>query len=353
MGNILIIGNFCFGKPAYNGQTQKSRDYYLELCNYFGAASVSYLDSEKFRKRPISAYFKLRSSLKRADSVVLLLGAHAAKFLVPIVSRCKKKYKYKILWSVVGGSLMFDERSATKLLPYFNDCDAIYFETKTMVEHFKNKGYDNIFYAPVFSERKLNSQFDPERNDGILRFCTYSRVCKDKGITDAINAVKRVNGQGIKCTLDIYGQPTDEYKQELQTVMSGAQDYIHLHDYLRGDNVIDTLSQHDAMIFPTFYDGEGFPIGVIECYLAGVPVIASNWHYNSEIVISDKTGFIFEVGDVDALVGHIDRLLKNRDEGLKMRKAAYEYSKNFIPQMVLKDIFHRIGSTDGCEDKNA
>ena len=349
MGKILVIGNFCFDTPVFNGQTQKSRDYYLEFCKHYGDSAVSYIDTEYFRKNPIKSYLNLISSLKRAENVILLLGANAAKFIVPIVARYKKKYNFNLLWSVVGGSLMYESKAKKKLLPHFSKIDSIYFETKTMVDHFTEMGYSNILYAPVFSERRLNGEFNPNRNDGILHFCTYSRVCKEKGITDAINAVKRINFETVKCTLDIYGEPSKDYESELNDVMRGAEDYIKLNDYLRGDCVIDILSRHDAMIFPTFYNGEGFPIGVVECYLGGVPVIASNWHYNSEIVINEETGFIFEVGDVDAIVAYINYLLENRDEGLRMRRAAYEYSKRFLPSLILKDFFDRI---DNHEVKN-
>jgi len=46
------------------------------------------------------------------------------------------------------------------------------------------------------------------------KLCTFSRVLKEKGIEDAINAVIKVNtdcGREV-CTLDIYGQIDENTK---------------------------------------------------------------------------------------------------------------------------------------------
>lgn len=346
MSKILIVGNFGAGKDSFNGQTSKSRDYYNFLADRYGEESVIKLDTSEWRKKIVSSYFKLYKYGNKAENIVLLLGANAAKYILPVVCKIKKKRGCRIFWPVVGGSLLFDGKSQKKLLPYFSKVDLIYFETKTMVEYFAGKGFDNVRYCPVFSKRKLSVQFAPEKNNGVFKLCTYSRVCKEKGITEAVNAVKAINKDGIKCTLDIFGVPYPDYVDEFNRITAGTDEYIHLKDYLKGDGVIDKLYEYDAMLFPTFYDGEGFPIGVVECFSAGVPVIASDWHYNAEIIQHKTNGMIFDLKDTDGLVQCIGYLLGDRDEALKMRRNAYERSKDFDPKFVLGDLFGKIDNGD-------
>lgn len=341
MKKILLIGNFCFGEQSHNGQTSKSRDYYHYLCERYGNENVVTLDTANWRKKIISSYLSLVKLLKNTENVVMLLGVNAAKYILPIVVRLKKKRKYKVFWPIVGGSLLYDTAAQRKLVPMFGKVDAIFFETKKMTEFFANVD-TKAYYAPVFTKRVLHKPFEPEINNGTLKLCTYSRVCKEKGISYAVEAVKNINKGGIRCTLDIFGEPYLEYKDELEEITKGTEDFIFINDYLNGDGVIDTLSEYDAMLFPTYYPGEGFPIGVVECLTGGVPVIASDWHYNSEIIQHGKTGLIFDLNDGNGLVECIGEILNDRQLLLTMKKNAQSYSESFKPECVMKDLFAEI-----------
>lgn len=340
--NILVVGNFNFGSESFNGQTSKTRDYYYCLRDRFGENSVDYFDTAFCRKNILRSFFRLLAKAKKSNHIVLLLGINAASIIVPLICRFKAIFGYKVFWSVVGGAILFDEKKQKKLCKYMKKCKAVYFETKEMTSYFLDKGYSNIFYAPVFTKRHLNKEFLPTINEGIIRACTYSRVCKEKGISEAILAVKAVNEKGVKCTLDIYGKPYPEYEEEFNSLIQGAENYIFCNDYLSGDNVIDTLSKHDLMIFPTFYSGEGFPIGVVECMTAGVPVIASDWHYNKEIVQDGINGLVFDLKDEKALVKSLCLLINDREKLLEMRFNSLKYSENFKPEKVLSNLFDEI-----------
>lgn len=341
MKKILLIGNFCFGEESHNGQTSKSRDYYHYLADRYGSDNIIILDTSNWRKKIISSYLTLIKLLKDCENVVMLLGVNAAKFILPVVVRLKKKCNYRIFWPIVGGSLLYDKAAQKKLVPMFEKVDAIFFETKKMVEFFSHSK-TKVYYAPVFTKRILNKEFEPVINKGVLKFCTYSRVCKEKGISYAVEAVKIINKDSIRCTLDIFGEPYPDYKNELEEITKGTENFIFIKDYLNGDGVIDKLSGYDAMLFPTYYPGEGFPIGVVECLTGGVPVIASDWHYNSEIIQHGTTGLIFDLNDIDGLVECINKLLNNRELLLVMKKNALAYSELFKPSSVLKDLFTEI-----------
>lgn len=341
MKKILLIGNFCFGEESHNGQTSKSRDYYHYLAEKYGAENIVTLDTAHWRKKIITSYLSLLKLLKNTENVVMLLGVNAAKYILPVVTKLKKKHKYRVLWPIVGGSLLYDGGAQKKLLPMFGKIDAIFFETKKMAEFFSDKG-TKVYYAPVFTKRVLSEKFEPEINNGVLKLCTYSRVCKEKGITSAVEAVKNINKEAVLCTLDIFGPPYEDYKNEFDEITEGTESYIFKNDYLNGEGVINKLAEFDAMLFPTYYPGEGFPIGVVECLTGGVPVIASDWHYNSEIIQHGKTGFIFDLNDKSELENCIRQLLDNRGLLLEMKKNAREYSEFFKPNSVLKDLFAEI-----------
>mgnify|MGYP002239410386 CR=1 FL=1 len=62
-----------------------------------------------------------------------------------------------------------------------------------------------------------------------------------------------------------------------------------------------TLCRYDIMLFPTYWYGEGFPGIVMDAYIAGLPLIASDWNINTE-VITEKTGIIIPPKDEESAV---------------------------------------------------
>lgn len=48
-----------------------------------------------------------------------------------------------------------------------------------------------------------------------------------------------------------------------------------------------------VLLFPTYYENEGFARTLIDAYSAEVPVIVTDRRYNSELV-TDKMGFIYK-----------------------------------------------------------
>lgn len=126
-----------------------------------------------------------------------------------------------------------------------------------------------------------------------MKLCTFSRVLKEKGIEDAIEAVTYINEQNKReiFSLDIYGQIDDAYKGDFMMMQRNFPEYINYGGIIRFDRSTEVLRNYYALIFPTYYEGEGFAGTLIDAMAAGVPVIASDWKYNTEIVMRIQRGF--------------------------------------------------------------
>ena len=343
----LVIGSFSLGQGVFNGQTAKTRDYHQVLCEVFGEDSITLLDTFGWKKNPLKLVKDIVCSCAQSENVVLMLGINGSKMIVPLVTFLKSFYHYNILFPMVGGSVMYEFENHKLLQKCFKKIDAIYFETQMMVKHFQELGFDNIGYAPVFTKRNCTKPVDIEKAiTKPLKLCTYARVCKEKGISIAIDAVKKVNDHfgEVVCTLDIFGVPYPEYEEEFNQKLSECEGFVFSNPYLQGDFVIDTLSEFALMIFPTYYEGEGFPIAVVECMLGGVPTIASNWHFNSEIVLDGKTGVVFEPNNAEVLSQVLISLVETPDRIRTMKHECLERAKNFTPKLVMKDIIDRISA---------
>ena len=341
----VIIGNFNFGQSSFNGQTMKTRDYYYYFCERYGKENIETVDTAKWKNQPLNVFFQLLRSCVRSENVVLLLGVNSAKAILPITVMLKKILKYKILFPIVGGSIKYEYKQHKILKGCLSKVNAIYFETKMLRDYFFDLGFTNSFYVPVFTKRRPTQKIDISKSlQTPLKLCTYSRVCKEKGISLAIDAVKKVNERAGKiiCTLDVIGSPYPEYIEEFSQKIKGCDSFIKNKPYLEGDFVIDALSNYALMLFPTFYEGEGFPIAIVECMFAGVPVIASDWHFNSEIVLHNQTGMIFSLKEVDALETILYELISQKDKLYEMKMNCLNNARNYLPENVLMQIFEEI-----------
>jgi glycosyltransferase involved in cell wall biosynthesis len=58
-------------------------------------------------------------------------------------------------------------------------------------------------------------------------------------------------------------------------------------------------------------DAEGLPIVILEAQASGTPVVTSARGGATEGIVDGETGLAFAEGDVDALAGHLRRLLRD------------------------------------------
>lgn len=68
---------------------------------------------------------------------------------------------------------------------------------------------------------------------------------------------------------------------------------------------------------------ETYPISVLEAMAAGVPVVMTRPEGVPELVEDDRSGFVIPVGDEDALVDRLDRLLSDGELRSRMGASAY------------------------------
>lgn len=84
--------------------------------------------------------------------------------------------------------------------------------------------------------------------------------------------------------------------------------YIRYGGSVPFDKSVNVLKDYFALLFPTYYEGEGFAGTLIDAYSAGAPVIviAFDWKYNSELV-NENVGYVCPTGNQTAFI----EILKN------------------------------------------
>lgn len=341
MRKVGIVGHFGDGKNLLNGQTIKTKIITDELIKQYGDNEVKHVDTHGIKKAPIKKYNEIRKLFIQCDNIIMLPAHNGVKVLTPLFLKLNKKYKRKLHYVVIGGwlpELLVNKPSLSKQLKQF---DYIYVETNIMKSKLDKLGFDNIVVLPNCKELPI-LDFDELvfQQGNTYEFCTFSRVMKEKGIEDAVNVIREINEEVgyVKVKLDIYGQIDSNQIEWFNTLQESFPDYIQYKGLVPFDKSTDVVKQYYALLFPTYYSGEGFAGTLLDAYAAGVPVIASDWRYNQEIVKHEETGLIYATRDNQQFKDSVLWLIKNRDEWSLMKSKCLKEALLYSPGIVINEV---------------
>ena len=171
----------------------------------------------------------------------------------------------------------------------------------------EKQGFTNVVVMPNCKDLKILKPEELVYPTGEpYKLCTFSRVMKEKGIEDAVNAVKEINEKEGRTvyTLDIYGQVDSSQTQWFENLQTTFPNYIEYKGVVDYDKSVEVLKNYFALLFPTRFYTEGIPGTIIDAYAAGIPVIASKWGSYSDI-INDRTGIGYDFDTENGLTGNL------------------------------------------------
>ena len=82
---------------------------------------------------------------------------------------------------------------------------------------------------------------------------------------------------------------------------------------------------------------EGFPGVILDAFISGLPIVASNWDYAAEF-IKPEFGFIFSDDKPQEALKYLVHLLDNPDVLLKMQIASYENRNRYSVEYIASNL---------------
>ena len=101
---------------------------------------------------------------------------------------------------------------------------------------------------------------------------------------------------------------------------------------------VDILKNYYMLLFPTKHRGEGFPGTFIDAFSSALPIIASDWNLNGEIVKHNETGFIYSSSSPEKLKYWMIYAIENPMKIMEMRYNCIEEAKKYHPDIVMRQI---------------
>lgn len=341
MKSVAILGHFALGMDKANGQTIKTKIVGAALRREIGQEQVDYYDTMGGWKFLVKMPFVMIRMLWGHRNVIVMPAYKGIHLIVPLIVMLNWLFKRKLHYVVIGGWLPSYVRKYPILRFATRRMDAIYVETCHMRQELEAEGFKNVRLMPNFKPVSIR-----EVKDLLLQtappfpLCTFSRVMKEKGIEDAILAVRQCNeAAGFPMfQLDIYGLVEKGQEMWFEQLMSQQPKEIKYGGIVPYDKSTEVLGRYFALLFPTHFFTEGFAGTLIDAMAAGVPPIASECPSNQELITNGKTGFLFAMGHVESLATVLMQCGQKPSMVNDMRKACLKKAGAYLPENIIKTL---------------
>lgn len=345
MKRVCILGHFGHDENLLNGQTIKTKIITKGLIDQLGNEEVQTIDTHDGAKALPKCFLQLGKAFKNSKNIIMLPAQNGVKVFAPIMLFWKMIFHRKLHYIVIGGWLPELLKSNVRLANKLKRFDAIYVETSTMKKALEEQGFENIVILPNCKDLKILREKELVYNTGEpYKLCTFSRVMKEKGIEDAIEAVKKINNEEGRTvfTLDIYGQVDSEQTEWFDNLQKTFPEYVTYGGLVPFDKSVEVLKNYFALLFPTRFYTEGIPGTIIDAYAAGVPVISAKWESFDAVVEEGTVGIGYEFGDLKAIYDVLFQAFNNPKQLLDMKINCLEKAKGYTSEVTIGLIINNL-----------
>ena len=202
-----------------------------------------------------------------------------------------------------------------------SNADAITTVSKTFADEISNKfgASDKIYFIPNGVDIPESVQ-KVDRN--ILKLLFVGSLIPRKGVHILIDAMARLKTKR-NILLNIIGEGPEKENLTRQVNENEQNGKIHFLGNLAPEDVQKYMLERDCLILPSYM--EGTPNVVKEAMACGLPVIATNVGGIPELVTHGEQGLLFEPGDVETLVKHINYILENPEKASEMGRKGRQF----------------------------
>lgn len=338
---VGLVGYFATGKSKAGGQEAKTCSLDKSLKERYGKEMVFDVDTTNWKKKPFSLLIGLFKLCLKCENVIMLPAQNSIRIFIPFILFFNTFFQRKIFYSVVGGWLPEYLEKNIRLCKKAKKLTGIFVETNSMKKKLDNMNFKNVDVIPNFKvlepieKEELNMTFEMP-----YFLCTFSRVMKEKGIEDIVDAVININNKYKKeiYKLDIYGKIDDGYQIEFEKISKQFPNYIRYMGMVEPHESVKVIKNYFALVFPTKYYTEGMPGTLIDAYMAGVPVISSLWGNYEDVFIDNVTGWGYEFSNNMQLEKLLEKIINNPNDFIKMKETTLENSKKYTSKIAIAKI---------------
>ena len=340
---ILFIGGCGHGKETVNGVSAKNYFLLSRIRQLY--SDVRLVDTDGWKTNPIILLrLVVFLIVFRRHKIIISLNTPSAYKFLQVASKLfpKRRICYFVIGGVIANYLKEGKMSPTP----FRCVNWFLVESFKMRDDLYALGFANVIRVPNFKTIPTLPEKQFPAAECISRFIFLSRVIPEKGCDDILDALQQLNqqGWGKRICVDFYGPIDETYSARFHQRLSETENatYQGFIDLRNTDNYAILASYH-AMLFPTYWHGEGFPGIIIDAFISGLPVIASDWGHNQELIENGATGLIVPTHRADILAEKMKYATMSPDVIYRMGRICQNKAKDYDTENVVsKELMTRI-----------
>ena len=230
---------------------------------------------------------------------------------------------------------------------------------KRALEYCSNLGVpeERIFIAPNATDRdyfcqraRMLQSKRPTVRKGLgiqgVGILFVGRLVEDyKGVADLISAFGKLTVSGLNVSLMMVGDGTDKPDYE-NMVKRQRIPRVHFLGELGHEELCQVYAAADIFVLPSRSEPWGFVLN--EGMEFGLPLVVSEAvGAGPDLVHPGENGFIFPVGDSDALAKYLEILVRDESLRKRMGERSKEIIKDFSPEAWAQGVVKAIESVTG------
>jgi glycosyltransferase involved in cell wall biosynthesis len=153
------------------------------------------------------------------------------------------------------------------------------------------------------------------------------RLKRYKRVDLVIDALRLLIDEGLDVELLVAGEGEQKEALERRAARLGLADRVRMLGFLAESEKRDLLRR--AWLHVLTSSKEGWGISNVEAAACGTPSVVSDAPGLRESVLDGRTGLLVPHGDVGALAGALDRLLRDGDLRERMGRQARDFAEGF------------------------
>ena len=188
----------------------------------------------------------------------------------------------------------------------------------------------NFINVSYYNSIKIDCNRNDYASDGEMIISHVSNFRPVKRVLDVIESFNKIS-KIIPAKLMMIGDGPDKTKAEKLAYEYGLLDKVKFLG--KSQEVAEILCFSDLMILPS--QTESFGLAALEAMISSTPVISTNSGGLPELNVHGKTGFLVEIGDIDAISKYSVKILSDKKALIKMKKEANLHSIKYDINLVI------------------
>ena len=185
----------------------------------------------------------------------------------------------------------------------------------------------------------------PYPDDKTIEFVFVSRIMREKGIDEYLDAAIYIRAHYPNTRFHICGFCEQDYEQRLKELESKG--IVITHGMV--SDIVQVHKRIHCLILPTYYP-EGMSNVLLEACASGRPIITTNRPGCGEIIDDGVNGYVVQEKNSSDLISKIEKFIKlSQEERVQMgingrRKVEREFNRQIVVERYLRAINEAVGA---------